>query len=91
MTRQRDLAAVRFKAAFPDLRDAETVTVEELRRCDDALWNSFLADDALQSDIFIGSLAHCHAALRAPRRSTSGGGEVSRISCRSTGIADLWN
>ena len=56
MTRERDLAAARFRDAFPDLRDAADVSIAELRRRDDLLWNSLLADDAVTEEVAVSGV-----------------------------------
>ena len=56
MSDARERAIATFRDAFPDLTDAEGVTIEQLRRCDDALWNSFLPSDALVEPVDAGGV-----------------------------------
>ncbi|TMR05726.1 alpha/beta hydrolase [Actinomadura soli] len=45
-----------FLDAFPGLEDGSPVTVEDLRRYDDDLWNSFLPDDAITESVDAGGV-----------------------------------
>jgi acetyl esterase/lipase len=57
MSAARDRAVRLFRDAFPDdLTDAEGVTIEQLRRCDNDFWNSFLPENAIVEPVDAGGV-----------------------------------
>jgi len=68
MSAARDRAAGCFRAAFPDLKDARDVTIADLRRCDDALWNSLLAGDAVVEGVDAGGVRALWVSVPGARR-----------------------